>query len=76
LPIGKRLAEQDVRFIIIPHGWESTRQSSRAIAKQAKDVTQASARSGSRPQAAGGYWKITWWFGGGKFEGTNYSQDF
>lgn len=72
--LARRLAEQDVRFIQLYHmGWDQHENLPDAIAKQAKDVDQASAALVADLKQRGMLddTLVIW---GGEFGRTNYSQ--
>ena len=72
--LARRLAERDVRFIQLYHmGWDQHENLPSAIAKQAKDVDQASAALVMDLKQRGmlGDTLVVW---GGEFGRTNYSQ--
>ncbi len=72
--LARRLAEQDVRFIQLYHmGWDQHDNLPNAIAKQAKDVDQASAALIADLKQRGMLEDtlVVW---GGEFGRTNYSQ--
>ncbi|ASO06386.1 uncharacterized protein DUF1501 [Arenibacter algicola] len=72
--LARRLAEQDVRFIQLYHmGWDQHDNLPGAIAKQAKDVDQASAALVADLKQRG-LLEDTLVIWGGEFGRTNYSQ--
>jgi hypothetical protein len=72
--LARRLAEKDVRFIQLYHmGWDQHENLPGAIAKQAKDVDQASAALISDLKQRG-LLEDTLVIWGGEFGRTNYSQ--
>jgi hypothetical protein len=72
--LARRLAEQDVRFIQLYHmGWDQHENLPGAIAKQAKDVDQASAAL-IMDLKQRGLLEDTFVVWGGEFGRTNYSQ--
>ncbi|HCO85535.1 MAG TPA: sulfatase [Arenibacter sp.] len=72
--LARRLAEQDVRFIQLYHvGWDQHENLPTSIAKQAKDVDQASAALVTDLKQRG-LLEDTLVIWGGEFGRTNYSQ--